>query len=80
MKITLIALICFLAATVVLRAQQTENSESSQFVDVAGTIGKSQGTGALSYVYNWRIGRKRKITWCKNHCLRKLYVHIMNFR
>ena len=61
MKITIIALICFLATTGALQAQQTENLKINRFVDLAGTIGKSQGTGALSYVYNWRIGRKRKI-------------------
>ncbi|GLU52582.1 hypothetical protein [Dyadobacter frigoris] len=61
MKTKVIALICFLITACTLKAQQTKNPNINQFVDLAGTIGKSQGTGALSYVYNWRIGKKRKI-------------------
>ena len=61
MKTKVIALICILAVTVTVQAQQTNNPSINQFVDLAGTVGKSQGTGALSYIYNWRIGKKRKI-------------------
>jgi len=32
----------------------------NQFVDISGTIGSSEGSVAGSYVYNWRIGKKRK--------------------
>jgi hypothetical protein len=32
----------------------------SRFVDLTGTIGESQGTVALSYVHNWRTGKKKK--------------------
>jgi hypothetical protein len=41
-------------------AQQKPSPRISQFVDLAGTVGSSQGTIAASYVYNWRIGKKRK--------------------
>ncbi|CAG4990666.1 hypothetical protein DYBT9275_00584 [Dyadobacter sp. CECT 9275] len=61
MKTSVIILACFLGCAHIAQAQQTENPKMNQFVDLAGTIGKSQGTGALSYVHNWRVGRKRKI-------------------
>jgi hypothetical protein len=35
-------------------------SPTNRFVDLTGTIGSSQGTASLSYVYNWRLGSKRK--------------------
>jgi hypothetical protein len=41
-------------------AQQKAPDRINQFADVAGTIGSSQGTAALSYIYNWRLGKKRK--------------------
>src|SRR5688500_13923183 len=40
---------------------QGHQSSHNKFVDITGTIGSSQGTGALAYVYNWKIGRKRRI-------------------
>ena len=33
---------------------------TNEFVDLSGTIGKDQGTVALSYVHNWRTGKKKK--------------------
>ncbi|GAC1449359.1 MAG: hypothetical protein NVSMB7_11370 [Chitinophagaceae bacterium] len=32
----------------------------NQFADLTGAVGQSQGTMAGSYVYNWRLGKKRK--------------------
>jgi len=32
----------------------------NRFSDLTGTIGSSQGTAAVSYVYNWRLGKARK--------------------
>ncbi|WP_149240236.1 hypothetical protein [Dyadobacter sp. 32] len=61
MKTKVIVLLCVLATAGTAQAQQIENPKINQFIDLAGTIGKSQGTGAFSYVYNWRIGKKRKI-------------------
>lgn len=61
MKTRIICLLCLFASSVTLHAQQIEPAKTNQFIDLAGTIGSSQGSGALSYVYNWRIGKKRKI-------------------
>jgi hypothetical protein len=36
------------------------SDKHSQFIDLTGTIGKDQGTGAISYVYNWKTGKKKK--------------------
>lgn len=41
-------------------AQFNETGHTDQFVDLAATVGKSQGTGAISYVYNWQLGKKHK--------------------
>jgi hypothetical protein len=35
-------------------------TSTSKFIDLSGTIGKDQGTVALSYVHNWRTGQKKK--------------------
>ena len=35
-------------------------SNTNKFIDLSGTIGKDQGTVALSYVHNWRTGKKKK--------------------
>jgi hypothetical protein len=32
----------------------------SRFIDLSGTIGEDQGTVSLSYVHNWRTGKKKK--------------------
>jgi hypothetical protein len=39
---------------------QKNPSRISQFVDLAGTVGKSQGTIAASYIRNWKIGKRKK--------------------
>jgi hypothetical protein len=57
-KYALGALIMFCFATV--SAQQKPLPRINQFVDLAATIGSSEGSIAGSYVYNWRIGKKRK--------------------
>ncbi|MEO6687422.1 MAG: hypothetical protein ABIN24_15725 [Dyadobacter sp.] len=61
MKAILIMLSLLFVNLTIVNAQQSENPKINQFADLAGTIGNSQGSGALSYVYNWRIGKKRKI-------------------
>ena len=35
-------------------------SNKRQFADLAGTVGSNRGTAALSYVHNWKIGRKQR--------------------
>lgn len=40
---------------------QTEKLPSiNSFIDLAGTVGESQGAAAASYVHNWRLGTKKK--------------------
>ncbi len=39
---------------------QTKDHNRNQFADFSVTAGKSQQTFALSYVYNWKVGRKKK--------------------
>ncbi len=47
---------CFLSA----EAQQKPLPRISQFADLAATVGNAEGSIAGSYIYNWRIGKKRK--------------------
>lgn len=61
MKASIISLFALAIASAAVHAQQTAPAKVNQFVDLAGTVGNSQGSGALSYVYNWQIGKKRKI-------------------
>jgi hypothetical protein len=61
MKAKISILTYLLAAGMTVQAQHAEPEKANQFIDLAGTVGSSQGSGALSYVYNWRIGKKRKI-------------------
>jgi len=41
-------------------AQQVKSSRVSQYIDLTGTIGASQGTGAFSFVHNWKWGKNKK--------------------
>jgi hypothetical protein len=59
MKTTIALLFCLLGAAA--HAQPLETAKTSRSIDLAGTIGSSQGSGALSYIYNWRFGKARKI-------------------
>jgi hypothetical protein len=61
MKTKVLILVCVVAAALTVQAQHSEPQKTNQFIDLAGTIGSAQGSGALSYVYNWRIGKNRKI-------------------
>ena len=56
-----IAVITILAGFSLAAIAQTRPSSRYHFVDLTGTIGAKQGSGAASYVHNWRIGRKRNI-------------------
>jgi hypothetical protein len=57
MKKIIIAMVVVLLPVVFIRAQ---SARVNQFADIAGAIGSSQGTVALSYVYNWQLGKKKK--------------------
>ena len=54
----LAGLFLFVAAT--MQAQQKTLPAINQFADLTGTVGQSQGTVSASYVYNWRLGKKKK--------------------
>lgn len=54
-----IILAIFVMASPVLAIGQ--QSSRIHFVDLTGTVGTSQATGAASYVHNWKLGRKQKI-------------------
>jgi hypothetical protein len=41
-------------------AQNKTGSKTNQFADLTGAIGSSRGTIALSYVHNWKLGKKQK--------------------
>lgn len=60
MKTSLRALpaIIVLFSSYIVHAQS--GALTSRFLDLTGTIGQNQGTGAISYVYNWKMGKKKK--------------------
>lgn len=58
MKKTLVITILMLAGMAVLG--QTKDLKRNQFADFSVTFGKSQQSFALSYVYNWKLGTKKK--------------------
>ena len=41
-------------------AQQKTKRAVDQFADISIGIGSSQGTGSIAYVYNWKIGKRKK--------------------
>ncbi len=41
-------------------AQSNKLPRTDRFIDLAGTVGESQGAIAASYVHNWRLGTKKK--------------------
>lgn len=49
-----------LCSVIITKAQVKKSPAYNQFVDLTGTIGSSQGSIAGSYVYNWKIGKKKK--------------------
>jgi hypothetical protein len=53
--VTVIVLIKMVAANAQVK-QQSHN----RFVDLTGTVGSSQGAVAASYIYNWKLGQRKK--------------------
>jgi hypothetical protein len=41
-------------------AQVSKAAATSSFIDLTATVGKDQGSAALSYVYNWKMGKKKR--------------------
>lgn len=50
----------FLCSVIAVSAQK-KPSRINQFVDLTGTVGKSQGTVAASYVHNWKFGKHKRL-------------------
>ena len=46
--------------TVIVQAQKKATG-INQFVDLTGTVGRSQGTAAAAYVRNWKFGKHKKL-------------------
>jgi len=57
--ILFVSLFIFLADTGIAQ-QKKERKPVREFVDLTGTIGKDQGSVAVSYVHNWGMGRNKK--------------------
>ncbi|MBL0884268.1 MAG: hypothetical protein IBJ16_13155 [Chitinophagaceae bacterium] len=55
-----IATACLALLVSIVTAQTVSTKKANQFVDLALTAGTSQGSAALSYVHNWKIGKKQK--------------------
>lgn len=55
-----LTLFLLLGGITVSFAQQTKLPKTNQLADFSATIGSSQQSLAVSYVYNWGIGTKRK--------------------
>lgn len=55
-----IVTICLVLLVSIVSAQTESTKKTNRFVDLALTAGTSQGSAALSYVHNWKIGKKQK--------------------
>ncbi|QEC66035.1 hypothetical protein FRZ67_01455 [Panacibacter ginsenosidivorans] len=53
--------ILLLATTTAIAQQQKALPRSNAFIDLSGTIGSTQGTVAVAYVYNLRTGKNRRL-------------------
>ena len=51
---------CLVLLVKIITAQTVSTKNINRFVDLALTAGTSQGSAALSYVHNWKIGKKQK--------------------
>ena len=59
MKIILVTLLVTVMGGNIF-GQQHASQKKDQYVDLAATIGSSRGSVAASYVYNWKLGKKKK--------------------
>lgn len=60
MKRILLSAIVLVFLSIAAIAQKKNARPVDQFVDLTGAIGSSQGTGSLSYVHNWKVGKRKK--------------------
>lgn len=58
-KILIAAILVFFSAGMAT-AQQKKARAVDNFVDVTAGIGSSQGTGSVSYVYNGKVGKRKR--------------------
>lgn len=54
-------LFCLFTTSVIFGQQQNVLPKTNKYLDLTATAGSNQGTIAGSYVYNFRIGKNRKI-------------------
>jgi hypothetical protein len=59
MKFKFLSFLLLLTGTTVF--SQTK-SNKVQLLDLTGSIGSGQGTGSVSYIHNWQLGKKQKIS------------------
>ncbi len=61
MKLRAFVLFAFLTVTIYnVRAQQ-KTQRAVQLFDVSGSVGSGIGSGSVSYIYNWQLGKKHKL-------------------
>lgn len=60
MKKILVITFLFVAIAGMANAQQKKLRAVDNFADLTVGIGSSQFTGALSYVYNWKLGKRKR--------------------
>lgn len=53
-------IIILLVLSNLVKAQKIEDIRINRYLDLAGTIGQSQGSASASYVHNWKLWKKRK--------------------
>lgn len=60
MKKIIFATFLFVLVSGIAIAQKKKPGAVDNFVDVTAGIGSSQFTGALAYVYNWKVGKRKR--------------------
>ncbi len=60
MKKIIFTTFLFVLVSGIAIAQQKKPKAVDNFVDITAGIGSSQYTGALSYVYNWKVGKRKR--------------------
>jgi hypothetical protein len=58
---TLIALSLFLLTGSICNSQEKVPVPKKQWIDLAATVGNQQGSVAASYVYAWKIGKRKRL-------------------
>ena len=60
MRKIFIAAFCLMTFSARTQSHAQSANNVSRFLDLSGTIGQDQGTGAFSYVHNWKTGKKQR--------------------